>query len=112
MKGRIPVLNIIETLEKLGQDSALRYASDADLETALRRAGVHESVRAAILAKDRRRLEVLLDADAIVCCMIARPFREEEGEDDTEQRDTDKGKGKDNKDGGAKSQQFSVRRAA
>ena len=64
---------IIEFLEQLGQDATLRYATDAELEAALLQAGLSASDRTAILGKDQRLLEALLDAKANICCMVANP---------------------------------------
>jgi hypothetical protein len=105
-------VNIIEILEKLGQDAQLRHAPAADLAHALIEAGADETVRAALMGEDRRRLESLLEARHNVCCMIAHPLRE----DDDELEDDDEGESQDDKDKdkdkGAKSQSFPARRAA
>lgn len=85
-------MNIIDFLEKMGQDAELRNATDAELEAALKQAGIDGSARAAILWKDQRLLESLLHADTNVCCMIARPMREDEEEEEAEETDGDQSK--------------------
>jgi hypothetical protein len=94
------VSKIIEFLEQLGQDATLRYATDAELEAALLQAGLNPADRTAILGKDQRLLEALLDAKANVCCMVANPkepdpdgLKEaEEGEREVKEKKDDKAK--------------------
>jgi hypothetical protein len=78
------VSNIIDFLEKLGQDSRLRHATGSEMQDALIEAGIAPVVGAAILADDRRTLEAQLTARSNVCCLIYRPHREKEDEDDDE----------------------------
>jgi hypothetical protein len=87
--------NVIDLLERLGQDAQLRHASDGELEQALIRAQVDPAVRDAILMRDQRQLEALLGANANVCCMIATPAQEEpeEEDDDKKHEDDDDGLG-------------------
>ena len=87
--------NVIDLLERLGQDAQLRHASDGELEQVLIRAQVDPAVRDAILMRDQRQLEALLGANANVCCMIATPAQEEPEEEDDErkQEDDDDGAG-------------------
>lgn len=89
--------NVIDLLERLGSDPALRHASDATLEQALIAAQVDPAIRDALLARDQRRLETLLGASANVCCMIATPAREEDDDDDDDKRKDDDD---DHQDGG------------
>ena len=77
--------NVIDFLERFGQDADLRYASDGVMDEALRRAGIDPAVRLAILDKDQPALEALLGADTNVCCMVNAPDDEEEEEDDEDE---------------------------
>ena len=71
--------NIIEFLGQMGQDAQLRYATGNELEQALTRAQIEPAMRAAVLAGDRRRLEMLLGATGNTFCGVYVP----DGEEDT-----------------------------
>jgi hypothetical protein len=83
------VSNVIDFLERVGQDAGLRYASDADVEAALREAGIDPALRAAIFDKNQGALERLLGTDTNVCCLINKPDEEEEEEEEVEEEDED-----------------------
>jgi hypothetical protein len=85
------VSNVIDFLERFGQDADLRHAPSDALAEALKSAGIDPELRAAILGKDQRTLEALLGADTNVCCMTNKPEDEEEEpeEDDEEDEDED-----------------------
>ncbi len=83
------MLNVIDFLERVGEDAELRHASREALEEALRSAGIDPALRAAILGKDPRALEGLLGADANICCTVHQDDEEEETEDDEEEDDED-----------------------
>jgi hypothetical protein len=70
--------NFMDFLEQMGQDAQLRYATNDELEQALTRAQIEPTARAAVLAGDRRRLEVLLGATANTFCGVIVPEGEEE----------------------------------
>lgn len=76
--------NVIDFLERLGQDSKLHSAVSEDIEAALRAAGIDPRLQASILDADRRALQELLGADGNVCCMIFKEDEEEEKEDEEE----------------------------
>jgi hypothetical protein len=78
------VSNVIDLLERLGQDAELRYATSEIMEEALLGTGIEPALREAIFGKDRRALEALLGAEPNVCCAI---FREEEEEDEEDKED-------------------------
>lgn len=78
--------DVIDFLERLGQDAKLRRAP---LETALTGAGLSTEVRAALMARDQRSLEALLGTSN-VCCMINAPV-EEEQDDQRKGREDKKG---------------------
>jgi hypothetical protein len=63
--------DVIDFLEKLGQDSALRHAS---LDSVLAQARVSPEVRAALASRDAGALAELLGGN--VCCMIFAPLEE------------------------------------
>jgi hypothetical protein len=86
--------NVIELLERLGEDADLRYASREMLEEALRSAGIDPALRAVILGENRRALEVLVGADTNVCCMVHRDEEEEEegSEEEEDGKEDDKPK--------------------
>ncbi|MDB6088453.1 MAG: hypothetical protein JWN85_1237 [Gammaproteobacteria bacterium] len=89
--------NVIDFLEKWGQDSQLRHAASAELEQVLLRAGIEPPVRAAILGADRCALESLLGARSRIVCAVFAPEQEEveeEGEDGEEKEDEDEDDGK------------------
>lgn len=53
--------NVIDFLERFGQPAHLRHATDEAVAEALRNAGIEPAVRAAIVDRDQRALEALLD---------------------------------------------------
>jgi len=78
--------NVIELLERLGQDAQLRHASDNELEQTLIGAQIDPAIREAILRRDQHQLESLLGANPNVCCMIFSPLEEED--DESKEEDT------------------------
>jgi hypothetical protein len=80
--------NVIDFLEKWGQDSQLRHAASAELEQALLGAGIEPAARAAILGADRCTLESLLGARSRIVCAVLAP-EEEEVEEEVEEEDED-----------------------
>lgn len=77
--------DVIDFLEKLGQNAHLRHIDGDRLEQDLAQAGIDASVRAALLSADPRRLEELLGASTNLCCLVEEPSREEEEEDDEDE---------------------------
>jgi Skp family chaperone for outer membrane proteins len=84
--------NVIDFLEKWGQDSQLRHATSAELEQALLRAGIEPAERAAIFGADRCALESLLGARGRVVCAIFAPEEEENEEEDEDGEEKEKEK--------------------
>jgi hypothetical protein len=80
--------NVIGFLETMGQDAALRHATQNDVELALTRAQIDPELQAAILGKDQAQIEALLGASTNVCCAIA-PGKDDEEEDEEPLRDDD-----------------------
>ena len=72
--------NLIDFLERLGEDAELRHASKDVLEEALRGAGIDPALRATILGVDQRKLEALISAEPNVCCAVHKEDEEEEEE--------------------------------
>ena len=70
--------NVIDFLQRLGQDAELRHAPRTALERALAEAGIDPALREALLGADQRKLESLLGADTNVCAMISPGKKEEE----------------------------------
>src|SRR5215472_10601812 len=68
--------DVIDFLEKMGQDSALRHASRAELEGALAEAGLSSQVRAALASGDTGALAALLGSGN-ACCLIHTPTEDE-----------------------------------
>jgi hypothetical protein len=69
---------IIDFLEKLGQDSRLRHAGCGEIRDALAHSCIDSVAAAAILARDERALAAHLAAPGAVCCLIFAPRKEEE----------------------------------
>ncbi len=80
--------NVIDFLERLGQDADLRYAAHPELDRAMQEAQMSPEIRAALINGDQCSLEKLLGASANVCCMIHVPLREDE--EHSNENDSDK----------------------
>ncbi len=81
--------NVIEFLEKMGQDALLRHATPAELDEALIRAGIEPALRAAVLDPDSTLLESLLGANHNIFCAVNVPHEEEEEEREDEEEGED-----------------------
>lgn len=68
--------NTIALLETMGQDATLAHADPATLAAALASAGIDPAVHAAILVADRARIEAVLGAQTINCCVLFTENRE------------------------------------
>lgn len=75
--------DVIDFLEKLGQDSALRHATGAQLEGVLADAGLSPPIRVALANRDTDALVALLSSGN-VCCLINAPLEEQEEESSPE----------------------------
>ncbi|OOG64730.1 hypothetical protein B0E46_04780 [Rhodanobacter sp. B04] len=73
--------NVIDFLEKMGQDAQLRHASAGEVELALAHAQLDPELQMAILAKDQQQLEAILGKEPM-CCLL---FPVKEGEEDSEE---------------------------
>lgn len=86
------MLNVIEFLERAGQDAQLRHASKDDVELALANTKIDPGVREAILAKDQSRLQALLECAPLLSMQFPGKEDEEgEDEDDTEESPSQEG---------------------
>jgi len=104
------VSNVIDFLQRLGQDADLRHAPRTALELALAEAGIDPALREALLGANQRKLESLLGADTNVCAMISPgkkeddeeededDFEDDEDEDDDEDDDEDEDEDEDDED--------------
>jgi hypothetical protein len=71
--------NVLEFLERVGQDWQLRHADPATLRHVMAQAGIAESLQPVILDHDLRRLEALLSLASNVCCAV-HPAHEDDEE--------------------------------
>ena len=92
------MLNVIDFLERMGQDADLRHASREMLEEALRNSGIEPALRAALLGEDRQALEALLGTKSTVCCIVWKEDEEEEEETEPEEEDEEEKDGKNHDD--------------
>jgi enoyl-CoA hydratase/carnithine racemase len=88
------MFDVIDFLERVGQDAQLRHASQDEVGLALSAAEADPELRVAILAGDGQSLATKLGKTAF-CCYI-NPGKEDEDEDEDDKDD------KDDKDGDGK----------
>ena len=69
--------DVIDFLERLGQDATLRRAPLEGTLDGVGGTGISADVRAALLARDQRLLETLLGTNN-VCCIVNAPIEEEQ----------------------------------
>jgi hypothetical protein len=62
--------NVIEFLEKMGQDSSLRHADRDQILTAMLSEKIDTTLHASILNADREQLENVLNVEPNVCAII------------------------------------------
>ena len=79
--------NVIDFLERAGQDAHLRHASAEELEHRLLQEQIDPAVRLAILAGDQQRLRDLLGTQTSICCLVHAPEDDEEEPADDEPAD-------------------------
>ena len=82
--------DVIDFLERMGQDAQLRHGSQSEVELALASAEVAPELQSAILAKDQARLETLL-GQVPLCAVFFPGEEEEEEEDETEETPSEPG---------------------
>jgi hypothetical protein len=76
------MVDVIDFLERMGQDAELRHASEVVLEQAMRDVHMNSRERAALMSGRPAEIEAVVGARSNVCCMINAPLPE--GEEDTE----------------------------
>ena len=81
------VPDTIDFLERLGQDAALRDATDDALRTALADAAIDPAMVEAIVAGDHRTLAIQLAARTDVCCLVYAPRRQDDEEEEEPPQD-------------------------
>jgi len=84
--------DIIDLIERMGQDSALRYASRPVLDKVMSEARVSPELRAALASGDQRLLESVLGATTNVCCVVNAPLTEEDEDATPRKANDDKSK--------------------
>lgn len=91
------MFDVIDFLERVGQDAQLRHASQDEVGLALSGAEVDSQLRVAILARDGQELRVLLGQGPF-CCLIhpAKPGEEQEECDGSCEESEEKKDDKDN----------------
>lgn len=70
--------NVIDFLQKMGQDAQLRYAPRNQVELALAIAQIDPELQTVILAKDQPQLEVLLRGSVTCCAYFANDDQDDE----------------------------------
>lgn len=81
--------DIVDFLERVGQDALLNRASRGELESLLAGVKLDQQAREALVAGDRQKLEALFDV-APLCAML---IPGEEQEDEQEDEDTEESPG-------------------
>ena len=72
--------NVVELLDSIGGNAALRYASASELSRTLMDGNVSGELSAALLQGDRHTLQTLLKVNPNVCCAIHAPEETEHEE--------------------------------
>lgn len=72
--------NVVDFLQRAGEDSQLRYASCGGLEQALAQTNIAPALREALLKGDATRLATLLGSKLDMCGFVFAPQDEEEDE--------------------------------
>jgi hypothetical protein len=84
------VSNVVDFLQRAGEDSQLRYASCGGLEQALAQTNIAPALREALLKRDATRLATLLGSRQDMCGFVFAP----QDEDEPEPEDQDSGEEK------------------
>jgi hypothetical protein len=80
------VSNVVDFLQRAGEDSQLRYASCGGLEQALAQTNIAPALREALLKGDSTRLATLLGSQLDMCGYVFAP--EDEDEQEPEEQDS------------------------
>jgi hypothetical protein len=87
IRGR-QMSNVIDFLERMGQNGQLRHASQNEVEFALSHAQLNPDLQAAILAKDQSQLQILL-GQGLLYCMLSPSEEDDEDAEEGPSRDGD-----------------------
>ncbi len=79
--------NVVDFLQRAGEDSQLRYADCGGLEQALAQTTIAPALREALLNGDSARLAALLGSRMDMCGVIFAPQDEEPDEDSGEEKE-------------------------
>jgi hypothetical protein len=82
------VSNVVDFLQRAGEDSQLRYAGGGGLEQALSQTNIAPALREALLKGDSARLAALLSSRMEMCGVIFAPQDEEPEDESGEEKDT------------------------
>lgn len=74
--------NVVDFLQKAGEDSQLRYAGCGGLEQALAQANIAPALREALLNGDSTSLAALLGSRQEMCGIIYAPQDQEDSEEE------------------------------
>lgn len=74
--------DVIDFLERVGEDAQLKHAAHVDLELAMTDARIASELRSAVLAQASSRLEALLGCEPLLCMQFPGNEDEEESEED------------------------------
>lgn len=78
--------NVVDFLQRAGEDSQLRYASCSGLEQALAETNIEPALREALLKGDATRLATLVGSRLDMCGFIFAP--QDEDEEQPEEQDS------------------------
>jgi hypothetical protein len=81
------VSNVVDFLQRAGEDSQLRYAGCGGLEQALAQTNIAAPLREALLKGDSTRLAALLGSRMDMCGVIYAPQDEEPEDDSSEEKE-------------------------
>jgi hypothetical protein len=84
------VSNVVDFLQRAGEDSQLRYASCGGLEQALAETNIEPALREALLKGDATRLATLLGWRLDMCGYVFAPQDEDEPEPEEQDSDEEK----------------------
>lgn len=82
--------NVVDFLQRAGEDSQLRYASCGGLEQALAQTNITPALREALLKGDATRLATLLGSRLDTCGIVYAPQDEDEKEPEEQESGEEK----------------------
>ena len=78
--------NVVDFLQRAGEDSQLRYAGCSGLEQALAQTNIAPALRDALLKGDAARLATLLGSRLDMCGFVFAPQDDEQPEDQGDEK--------------------------